>query len=163
MKPKPYNCIKVYWKSVFARINITDGCWEWTGCKGRDGYGFITSHPEGKPIKMMAHRLIFIFYNGSIPDGMCVCHRCDNPGCVNPAHLFSGSDAENMADKARKGRCKDQRGEKNTNAKLSAREAQEIRDRYRAGGISQRALAKQYGVAQRAVTSITLNRSWVQG
>ncbi len=78
----------------------SNGCWLWTGCVNNKGYGalYIRGKVEG------AHRAYWEVYNGSIPDNMCVLHTCDNPPCVNPDHLFLGTQSDNMIDKIKKGR-----------------------------------------------------------
>ena len=77
------------------------GCWLWLGAEhGSNGYGKIKV--DGK--SMQAHRYSWLFHNGPIPDGICVCHRCDIPTCVNPTHLFLGTNKENNDDKIKKGR-----------------------------------------------------------
>lgn len=76
-------------------------CWEWAAYKNQHGYGVITARTRQT---MLAHRLSWSIYRGELADGMSVCHKCDNPGCVRPEHLFLGTHKENMVDMVRKGR-----------------------------------------------------------
>lgn len=78
------------------------GCWEWTMAKAPTGYGILTL----ARVKRYAHRTAYELANGPIPDGLFVCHHCDNPPCINPAHLFLGSQKDNMQDASRKGRSR---------------------------------------------------------
>jgi hypothetical protein len=87
------------------KVEKTDGCWEWTASRDRYGYGDFRYGPERGCKRVRAHRFAYEIHNGSIPDGLHVLHRCDNPPCVNPDHLFVGSNADNMADKTTKGRA----------------------------------------------------------
>lgn len=94
--------------TFWAAVKKTDGCWEWTGYrrKSKQLYGSIMVNAK----HMYAHRYSWLLHNGPIPDDMIVCHRCDNPSCVRPDHLFLGTDADNVADMVAKGR--NSRGEK---------------------------------------------------
>jgi len=84
-------------------LQITSGCWVWTGFRNAQGYGHfaLDGYKVGR-----AHRASWVLHRGSIPTGLCVLHRCDNPSCVNPDHLFLGTDADNAHDRDAKGRGK---------------------------------------------------------
>ncbi len=84
-------------------VKADSGCWEWIATKNIHGYGimYFETRIQG------AHRCSYFIHRGSIPENLHVLHHCDNPGCVNPAHLFLGTHLDNMRDKARKGRCGD--------------------------------------------------------
>ena len=137
-----------------------NGCWLW--CKGltAGGYGGLKWGREQR-----AHRVSFIVHHNNgqpIGPGLFVCHRCDVPSCVNPKHLFLGTPADNAADRSAKGRSRGQPpGEGNVNAVLTNEQADELRERYAAGGISQRALAKEYGTSQSVVSRVVNRKSYV--
>lgn len=89
---------------LWARVDKSGGpdvCWPWTGARRAEGYGMIS---DGNGHNTGTHRLAWTFTNGPIPAGLFVCHRCDNPPCCNPAHLFLGTNADNARDRADKGR-----------------------------------------------------------
>jgi hypothetical protein len=118
-------------------------CWEWTAAHIR-GYGLIGMVGVSP---CLAHRISYELAFGAIPEGLFVCHHCDNPPCVNPDHLFAGTSQDNVDDMKKKGRCshRDARGELNANCKLSDEQVAEIRDRVAAGEM-QKDLAKGFGV-----------------
>ena len=130
------------------------GCWEWLG--GRvSGYGTI--YRDGKLWK--AHRMAWKIHHGSDPGDKCVCHSCDNPGCVNPDHLWLGEHEDNMGDMKRKGRAKGFRGEANKSAKITAEDVLAIRELYSAGE-SQPKIGSKYGLDQTTVSDIVLRKTW---
>src|SRR5262245_8278591 len=122
------------------------GCWLWIGALNDKGYGHF--HIQSKPRRAMyAHRFAWEQYNGPIPAGLDVCHRCDVPCCVNPEHLFLGTHDDNMADKARKGRCNARRGVACSWSKLTPDLVREIRR----GGVTNKAWAERLGMAENAI------------
>lgn len=136
-------------------VDEHSGCWIWTRYKDQRGYG-ITSL-NGKLMK--AHRLFYENLVSEIPPGAVVCHRCDNPSCVNPNHLFVGTQRDNILDCIRKGRARrrDQRGTKNHQAKLT--ESQVLEIRYSESG-PQGQIAKRYGVTQTIISDIRRGVAW---
>jgi hypothetical protein len=138
---------------------ITSRCWDWIGAKRGMGYGTIRlSADAGECQQLRSNRVAWEVLNGKeIPDGMCVCHCCDNPGCVNPDHLFLGTHANNMADMASKGRstC----GEKHSRAILSDSDVLRIVS-LSSGNRSQRSIASEFKVSEQAVSHIVTGRRW---
>jgi len=154
------------------------GCWLWTACKGRGGYGIFCYEGRGQ----VAHRVAWVLTFGALPDGMWLCHRCDVPACVNPAHLFLGTAQDNSNDMVAKGRSAKGRsaaknpargerwhaahpphanhpsGERAPRAKLSDVQAAAIKER-RAAGERGVALALEYGVTQATICDIVKGRT----
>jgi hypothetical protein len=145
-----------FWSKV--NKDIPSGCWEWMGCVNGWGYGIININ--GKTWR--THRISWMLAHGEWPN-LFVCHKCDNPKCVNPDHLFLGTHNDNMRDMVSKDRhfkgvpvC----GEHHPLHKLTDRTAIEIREKYASGKYTQRELAKQYGVSQRGVWRVIHHQSW---
>lgn len=139
-------------------LNPSTWCWDWQGCKDRDGYGSIGYKNKSR----LVHRLAYMLYNQLSEEdieGKVVMHLCDNPSCVNPDHLQLGTQKDNVHDCIKKGRRANRKGEQNPNSKLTDYQAQKIRELYQLG-ISQEELAKMFNVARRTIYNIRKNISW---
>ena len=147
-----------FWSQV--RKGNADDCWEWTGYKSDQGYGRVNYKYPIRTTK--AHRFSYYLAHGSLPENMSVCHRCDNPSCVNPAHLFLETNAGNMADRERKGRgvTPFSRGSAKGNAVLTESQVLEIKAAIKAGNVSQSELARKYGVAKPTINNIAQGYNW---
>lgn len=156
-EPKPFNdpeLVKRFWQNVIKHPD--DGCWERTSRLSPLGYGRIKHNGE----EIMAHRCSWMMMNGPIPKGMCVCHRCDNPKCVRPDHLFLGTQIDNIRDMHSKNRQRGPRGEKAALAVLTAELVTQIRTEYTAGGCTYRGLAAKYKVSGGTVNHLINRRTW---
>lgn len=139
----------------FYGWTVTDsGCWEWQGSLDAYGYGSISI--GGRASK--AHRLSYKTWVGHIPEGHVVRHKCDNPPCVNPDHLETGTQTDNMRDSVLRGRHR--RGD-DVAKKLTSSDVAVIRARYQPRVVSQQKLADEYGVSREMIRDIVLNRKWV--
>jgi hypothetical protein len=145
-----------FWSRV-DRSGGPDACWPWTGPLNRGGYGVFYWHEKDVP----AHRVAYEITHGPVPHDVFVCHNCpggDWPACCNPAHLWSGSHAENMADKVAKGR--QPRGEAHGSAKLTETQVSEIRHLANVGALTRRAIARRYAVHPNTVWQILARKRW---
>lgn len=140
----------------WAKVDRSGECWVWTkGCNDK-GYGvFGVWHAKS----VLAHRVSWIIAHGSIPRGIFVLHHCDNPPCVRPSHLYLGTHEDNARDVVVRKRHAG-RSRRTPNARLTFEQAQEIRRRIAAGGISQTRLASEYGVSQSTISLIVLGKVW---
>lgn len=150
--------IKTDEERFWERIIKTESCWLWTGHKVRKGYGGVSF--RGKD--MRAHRVSWIIHNGEIPDGLHVCHKCDNPACVNPDHLWLGTNHENRLDSMRKGRTHGGRflGVLHPSHKLTEEDVLEIRFLYSSGSYQQQLLGLMFGVDFTTIGDIVRLKSW---
>lgn len=150
----------------WARVKKGPSCWEWIGAREAAGYGFFLERSwyddrnKRHPVWKKAHRHSWEMANGPIPDNLIICHRCDNPPCVRPDHLFLGTHLDNSKDCTTKGRLNDRHGSRNPNVKISASDVVAIRRAYKAGGKTQQALADEYGIPQPHVSRIVLGQAW---
>jgi hypothetical protein len=146
-----------------SEIDI-NGCWIWVRAKDKKGYG----RPGLKGKSIGAHRLSYLAFVGEIPNNLHVLHNCDNPGCVNPKHLFLGTHQDNVNDMVNKNR--QAKGENHRNSKLVQREVNEIRTLYsaelaeRAKGknvqLTQKELGERFGVSYGEISDIVNNKRW---
>lgn len=135
----------------FVKSNANNaGCWEWPGFRDKNGYG--RANFNGKTT--VAHRAVYQLTGGVIPEGMNLCHRCDNPPCCRPDHMFIGTQKDNCQDA--KAKARHSHGERNGSAKLSEEAVREIRS----SGLTQWGLADKFGVTQSAIWAVIHRRAW---
>lgn len=152
----------------WSKVDTSGECWIWTGSCATSGHGRF----NGRRTPIPAHRYAYEISVGPIPDGLYVLHACDNPPCVRPEHLFLGTQADNMADAARKGRTargdrsgprlhpeRMTRGERRRDAKLTDAVVRVIRARH-AAGTKQVDLARDYGVCRQTIQALLLRKTW---
>ena len=140
-----------FWDKFYRPKN---GCWEWCGAINGRGYGHISNLGKW----YCAHRLSWMLFNGPIPDGLYVCHKCDNRKCVNPNHLFLGTQKDNVNDMFLKGRGNRVRGEQHPFSKLSNVDIHMIVYMYKTKLFTQQTIAKLYGVGQDHISRIVNNK-----
>lgn len=138
-----------FWAKI---VRAKEGCWDWRGAKHPHGYGLLFRKRGERPAA--AHRLSYEIHFGPIPPNMRVCHRCDNPPCNNPEHLFLGTAKDNTRDMIEKGRVA--RGERIASAKLSASDVLRIRSDTR----TQKAIAADYGVRRQTISKLKSGKRW---
>jgi hypothetical protein len=146
---------EVFWAKVNKNIGMNKTCWEWTGKSLMSGYGRMRFNGSYKG----THRISWEISNGDIPKRLSVLHKCDNRLCVNPEHLFLGTQKDNMLDMISKGRSNPQQGDSHCHAKLKKDQVLLIRKRL-AQGESQTALSHEFNVHQTTIYDIKAQRSW---
>jgi hypothetical protein len=138
---------------LLNRCRMSDtGCWIWTGPTNGKGYGVFYVGTKNRH----AHRISYEVFKGAIPVGLHVLHACDNPLCVNPAHLRAGTPKDNAIDRETRGR-RDVRGEQIGTSKLTEQDVREIKA---SSGVSQKVLAEKYGVKPTHIWRIRTGKSW---
>ena len=152
----------MYMKSLrerfFKKFKKTKGCWVWKGAVSNHRYGAIIDEPGPNRMMLGAHRVSWSIHNGSIPKGIFVCHKCDNPPCVRPSHLFLGTNSDNMTDKIKKARhtfgsnCK--------NAILNEKKVFKIRSSFIPYKVTAKQLAKKYNVLVGTINGVLEGRTW---
>lgn len=141
-------------ESQYVRVPFS-GCWLWTGAiKNQFGHGAFKLGSRASKVEY-SHRQSWVMHKGPIPDGLCVCHSCDVPSCVNPDHLFLGTQADNMKDKVLKGRQLS--GSKTYVAKIDESIAKQIKQQK---STPTRLLASMFGISRQSVADIVYGRTW---
>jgi len=133
---------------LWMHVDKSGDCWEWNGASSPAGYGQIRLGDKSLSVTRLSYEIAF----GAIPDGMFVCHHCDNPPCVRPSHLFLGTQADNMKDKANKGRASGQ--------KLTAADVRQIRHLVVASDLSWGEIAERFGISSGYVYDVWIRKSW---
>lgn len=148
--------INNFWK----RVEKTDNCWIWRGGVNSRGYGNFAFRKNGKVINNRAHRFAYILSEGKVPLNLMVCHKCNNPLCVRPDHLYMGSGSDNVQDAIISGLWNPPQGEKNGMSKLTEKEVRKIRKMFASGNYYQKELANIFGVMRENISQIVNKRSW---
>lgn len=149
-------------KRFWDKVDITSkhSCWEWVGAKDKNGYGLFQLRTKHT---VRAHRFSYEEFFGIIPNGLFVCHKCDNPSCVNPTHFFLGTPKDNLQDASKKRRLPGGHGpkwEKNGQAKISKKDVIEIRRLYKTGEFFHYQIAKSFGIKKSQIGRIIRMESW---
>lgn len=146
-------------KRFWAKVRKTDGCWEWTGHRAAQAGGVWHGRFRLGSKIIKAHRASWMIHRGEIAAGLCVCHHCDNPGCVRPDHLFLSSASGNQMDKVRKGRHRTARGTAYKRTKLDPEKVAEIKRAVTAGA-TQLSQAQRFDVSASAIHDIVRGHDW---
>ncbi|GAB6170593.1 HNH endonuclease [Paradesulfitobacterium aromaticivorans] len=146
--------IKPVEERFMSNVQKTDSCWIWTGHKANGGYGIFHANHKS----YIAHRFYYALHHGPIPEHIKACHKCDNPACVNPDHIFLGTQSENLRDAVMKGR-RNMLGEDNPFSKLTEDNVLSLRRLY-ANGITKAELARRFQLSKTHVGRIISREVW---
>ena len=148
------NTVADFWSHVLKRG--ADECWPWTFTMFSDGYGKFLL--KGKVWR--APRLAYALTHPAFNPSLCALHRCDNPACCNPAHLFAGTKGANNSDRKAKRRSNPLRGERHQNSKLKTHDVLAIRSLYLTSHFSQDRLGRMFGVSQTVIGEVVRHETW---
>lgn len=135
-------------------------CWWWKAQKDKNGYGRMKFKINGRHVATPAHRVSWEIYRSPIPKGMLVCHRCDNPSCVNPHHLFLGTWMDNYKDMENKGRRKSSKGSSNGSSRLNEKKVIEIRFLRAQYGSASNWLSAKFNISSATISRILSRQIW---
>lgn len=139
--------------------NTEDECWDWNNKIDQTrGYPRIACKIDGKKVTKNASRVSYEKYYGPIPEKLLVCHKCDNPSCTNPKHLFLGTSQDNMTDMKDKNRQR--RGETVSRSRLKTQDVLNIREEYQPYKVTAQELSEKYGVSCRHIFAIIYKEKW---
>lgn len=148
-----FGSLKRFWQ----KVDRSGDCWEWNGGKGSSGHGRFKLNSR----LYSPHRISFELFNGNIANDLMVCHRCNNPGCVNPRHLYAGTRSQNTQDTISAGTWNKPQGRQFKPTKLDAGQVTDIRIALR-NGATVKGLARKYNVSPRSIQLIRDRRTWKQ-
>lgn len=156
IKTGPYARL-TYAEKFWTQVDVKglNDCWEFQGKLDDRGYGYFNVGPH----QVLAHRVAYVYIYGLMPEKLYVCHRCDNPKCSNPFHLFLGTPSDNIQDMLRKKRNNPARGERSGKAVLSEANVIRMRRMYREG-VSQKDLALTFGISRKQISCIVNRVQW---
>jgi len=144
---------------ILNRHKKVNGCWEWQGKLNNSGYGCYTKRINKEKTEVRAHRRSYEIFKGEIPEGMLVCHTCDNPSCCNPDHLWLGTPKENTQDCIKKGRFLNAKKRAVSAGKMTEETVIEIR-RLHTEGMKSKDLEEKFNISQSNVSSIVNYKIW---
>jgi len=150
-----------FWSKV-AKKSANRVCWEWIGARYNRGYGFFKGRVKynDRLITVDAHRYSYLLHYNEIPDGMLVCHHCDNPGCVNPKHLYLGDVRKNTQDACDRGLIGHAKGSRHGRSKLTEEQVEWVYQQFYQADLSKSEIAKTLEVTSTQISDILRGRRW---
>jgi len=153
---KLINSLETLKDRFYSKVKKTYSCWNWIGGKDKNNCGkFLINRKTYR-----ANRASWQIHKSKIPENLFVLHKCDNPSCVRPSHLFLGTQKDNMRDMVLKGRTVNQRGENNRRAKLTEDKVRKIRELYAKRTVNQKVLAKLFNISYQHISNIVNKKRW---
>lgn len=146
-----------FWASIVKKSD--DECWEWNGAVDNYGYGIMSKKINGKPVTFRAHRFSYELHNKECIKDFIICHKCDNPPCSNPNHLFLGTLADNNRDRNLKGRTVSSPGSRHVKSKLTEYKVIQILTSLKKGETC-KSLGKKYGVSSALISQVKRGIIW---